>query len=81
MSICILTHSQVKQWESSRIKPQCKFHSHITYTKALVEIEQDDAFPVVGLRAIVRFPCVERYHWQGRMSGACKVLQLVPIKI
>ena len=82
MAICVLNHLEVKAWEESgkQIRPGCKFHRHLSYKKALAEVEDDNAFWVPELRAIVRYTCVDYYVWQGKRSAGFSAMQLCPIK-
>ena len=77
--ICQLFHSQIKTWQETGVRPPCKYHHHMSYTKARQQVEADNAIFISELRAIVMFDCVERYIWQGRLSGGYGVMQLVPI--
>lgn len=79
MSICILTHNQVKQWQISGQRPPCIHHIHVSYTKAMRQVTEDNAIFIPELRAIVIYDCVNRYVWRGCKSDGFSVMQLVPV--
>lgn len=79
MSICVLTHDHIKQWESSGVRPPCKYHHHTSYKKAMSQVDDDNAIFVPELRAIVMYTCVIKYIWQGRRSAGFAAMQLCPV--
>lgn len=66
----------MNKWESSGKRPPCEFHHHISYTKALAKINEDEATWIPELRAIVIYTCVLRYVWTSKRSGGFSTLQL-----
>lgn len=85
MSICVLSHTHVKRWQETAIRPPCEFHHHMPFGKADQMVNNDEA-NWVGQQedgrscAIVIHTCVTDYSWKGANSGGFQVLQLVPIK-
>ena len=77
--ICVVTHNQLHQWEKTGNRPNCKQHRHLSYYKALSHILNDEAIWVTDQRAIVIYPCIERYAWRGKRSDHHSCMQLVPI--
>lgn len=80
MAVCVLTHNHIKQWQASGQRPPCIHHVHMTYTRAMRQVTEDNAIFIPELRAIVMFDCVLRYVWKGCKSAGFSVMQLVPIR-
>lgn len=80
MGLCKLTHEDVRRWKETGKRPSCKFHNHVTPTKADEMEENDEAIVLREERAVIVYPCVEHYVWTGALSGGFQVLQLRPSK-
>jgi hypothetical protein len=78
MPVCALTHFQVKQWEETGIRPDCRYHDHYSYANAVKKINKDEALDLTDRRAIIIYDCVKRYTWKGAVSGCTRVMLMKP---
>lgn len=81
MGICIISHNSFQLWEQTGERPGCKYHRHTSsFHEAQLHVDNDEAFWTrLGDRAIIMFPCVERYTWQAKRSDGYSMLQMVPV--
>lgn len=77
--ICIVSHNQLREWEKTGKRPDCKYHHHTTYKKANVAVMCDNAFWITGQRAVVIYDGVLRYEWRGKRSDHYSCMQMVPV--
>lgn len=77
--ICVVTHNQLREWQKTGERPSCKHHRHLSYYKVLTHIMNDEATFDSEKRAVVIYPCIERYAWRGKRSDHHSCMQMVPI--
>jgi len=77
--ICMLTHSTVRKWVETGVRPDCDYHWHQSYKIVDAMVRNDEAIWIPNQRAAIVFPCVLSYQWKGKLSGCTRVMQMVPV--
>ena len=79
MAFCKLSHTQLAMFEESGERPNCLFHHHMSYKKACIMQDNDEAFIVSNLRIVVVYDCVDRYILKTKPSAGYLVKQLCSV--
>lgn len=79
MSICVLSHKDLRQWTQSGQRPSCKYHDHTPRHVAEKRVKEDEAHWIPELRAIVIFTCVTDYVLKRTDSAGYQGYQLGPV--